>query len=63
MAGAVLALLMVSPPSDEFRSIIQPSQVSKFFQERMLPQEGWFKGRVAGAVTVSEMRDAEREVR
>jgi hypothetical protein len=63
MAGAALALLLVSPPSDEFRSIIQPSQVSKFFQERMLPQEGWFKGRVAGAVTVSEMRDAEREVR
>jgi hypothetical protein len=64
MAGALLALLLVSPPSAEFRSIIKPSQVSEFFRERMLPQNGWFKGRIAQAtVSVSEAGQSATGVR
>jgi hypothetical protein len=64
MAGALLALLLVSPPSAEFRSIIEPSQVNEFFRQRMLPQNGWFKGRTAQAeVTVSDVRQSGTDVR
>ncbi len=47
MAGAVVALLMIAPPSGEFRRIMEPSQVSHFFKERMFPQNGWFQSRMA----------------
>ncbi len=64
MAGALLALLLISPPSAEFRSIMQPSQVTEFFRERMLPQNGWFKGRTAqAAVKISEARIPGSDVR
>lgn len=64
MAGALLALLLISPPSAEFRSIMQPSRVTEFFRERMLPQNGWFTARTAhAAVTISEVRDSGNEVR
>lgn len=64
MAGALLALLLITPPSAEFRSIIEPSQVTEFFRERMLPQNGWFKGRTAQAeVTVSDAGHAGADVR
>jgi hypothetical protein len=27
---------------------MRPGQVTQFFRERMLPQNGWFKSRMAG---------------
>ncbi|MBX2806472.1 MAG: metal-dependent hydrolase [Hyphomicrobiales bacterium] len=63
MAGALIALLMISPPSAEFRSIMKPSQVTKFFYERMLPQDGWFKGRMAQAPTASDIGGVQADIR
>ncbi len=60
MAGAVVALLMVAPPSAEFRSIMRPSEVTQFFRERMLPQDGWFKARTAQAAMMREERSVYR---
>lgn len=54
MAGGLLALLLVSPPSAEFRSIMEPSQVSEFFRQRMLPQNGWFHSRIAQTAMMTE---------
>jgi len=48
MAGALVATLLVTPPSEEFRRIMQPHQVTQFFRERMFPQKGWFQSRSAG---------------
>jgi hypothetical protein len=56
MAGALVATLIVSPPSAEFRRIIQPSQVTQFFRERMFPQNGWFQSRVAQTAATPEQR-------
>ncbi len=53
MAGALVALVMVAPPSAEFRTIMEPSQVAQFFKERMFPQNGWFQSRVAKAASIS----------
>lgn len=50
MAGAVVAGLMVSPPAREFIEIIKPQQVTEFFRQRMFPQNGWFRSRMAGMV-------------
>jgi hypothetical protein len=47
MAGALIATLMIAPPSAEFRRIMEPSQVTQFFRERMFPQNGWFQSRTA----------------
>lgn len=52
MAGALCASLMISPPSAEFWSIVKPSQLSQFFRERLLPQDGWFQARMAQAATI-----------
>lgn len=46
MAGALVAILLIAPPSVEFRKIIEPSQVTQFFKERMFPQDGWFQSRL-----------------
>jgi hypothetical protein len=54
MTGALCALLIISPPSAEFLSIMKPSQVTQFFRERLLPQDGWFKARMAQAAIASE---------
>lgn len=48
MAGALLAILLIAPPSAEFRKIMEPSQVTQFFKQRMFPQDGWFQSRMAG---------------
>jgi hypothetical protein len=48
MAGALVATLLITPPSEDFRRIMRPGQVTQFFRERMLPQNGWFKSRMAG---------------
>jgi hypothetical protein len=56
MAGALLAMLMVSPPSADFRHIIRPSQVTQFFRERMLPQNGWFQSRTAETASIAHER-------
>lgn len=47
MGGALVATLLITPPSEEFRRLMQPGQVTEFFRERMFPQNGWFKGRAA----------------
>ncbi len=52
MAGALLATLLITPPSDEFRRIMKPSQVTQFFRERMFPQNGWFQSRMADVAAV-----------
>ena len=59
MAGALLAALMVTPPSAEFRHIMKPSQVAEFFRQRMFPQNGWFQGRVAEVTAASPEQRAE----
>lgn len=52
MAGALVATLLVTPPSDQFRRIMRPSVVTQFFRERMFPQNGWFQSRVANLTAV-----------
>jgi hypothetical protein len=52
MAGALVATLLVTPPSEEFRRIMQPHQVTQFFRERMFPQKGWFQSRTADMAAV-----------
>jgi hypothetical protein len=47
MGGALVATLLITPPSEEFRRIMRPAQVTQFFRERMLPQKGWFQSRSA----------------
>jgi hypothetical protein len=47
MAGALVATLLITPPSEKFRRIMRPGQVTQFFRERMLPQKGWFQSRMA----------------
>jgi len=47
MAGALVATLLITPPSEDFRRIMQPHQVTQFFRERMFPQNGWFQSRAA----------------
>lgn len=54
MAGALIATLMITPPSADFRHIMQPSQVSQFFRERMFPQNGWFQSRLADASAIPQ---------
>lgn len=58
MGGALLACLMITPPSGDFRHIMQPSQVSQFFRERMFPQNGWFQGRLASTASIPEAQRA-----
>ena len=59
MAGALIAMLLIAPPSAQFRQIMQPSQVTQFFKERMFPQNGWFRSRAANmAATASTQRTA-----
>jgi membrane-bound metal-dependent hydrolase YbcI (DUF457 family) len=52
MAGALVATLLVTPPSEEFRRIMRPGQVTQFFRERMFPQNGWFQARMADMTAV-----------
>lgn len=60
MAGALVACLMITPPSAEFRHIMQPAQVTEFFRLRMFPQNGWFQGRVVDTAAIpQEQRAAE----
>lgn len=47
MGGALVAMLLITPPSEEFRRIMKPSVVTQFFRERMFPQNGWFRSRMA----------------
>jgi hypothetical protein len=54
MAGALVATLLITPPSEEFRRLMQPAQVSEFFRERMFPQNGWFQGRSANMAGLPE---------
>jgi hypothetical protein len=54
MAGALVAALLVTPPSEEFRRIMKPSQVTQFFRERMLPQKGWFQSRSADMAAIPQ---------
>lgn len=54
MAGALIACLMIAPPSAEFREIMKPSEVSEFFRKRMLPQDGWFQSRTAATATLPQ---------
>jgi hypothetical protein len=56
LAGALIAVLMITPPSGEFRQIMNPAQVTQFFRERMFPQDGWFKSRAGLAVDLDGMR-------
>jgi hypothetical protein len=59
MAGALILVLMISPPSAEFRRIMQPAQVTQFFKQRMFPQNGWFQSRPANmAATPGPQRSA-----
>ena len=60
MAGALAATLIVSPPSADFRRIMQPSQVTQFFRERMFPQNGWFQSRIAQTAASPEQRQTRR---
>ncbi len=52
MAGALVVVLMITPPSSEFRHIMRPSQISEFFRERMFPQNGWFKSHAAATAAI-----------
>jgi hypothetical protein len=52
MAGALVATLLITPPSEAFLNIMRPAQVTQFFRERMFPQNGWFQGRVASTVSM-----------
>lgn len=54
MAGALVAILLFAPPSAEFRKIMEPSQVTEFFKERMFPQNGWFQSRILGTASVRQ---------
>ncbi|MGB0087251.1 MAG: metal-dependent hydrolase [Rhodomicrobiaceae bacterium] len=54
MAGALVAVLLITPPSAEFRHIMKPSQISEFFRERMFPQNGWFKSRAAATAAIPD---------
>ncbi|WP_088346421.1 MULTISPECIES: metal-dependent hydrolase [Rhodomicrobium] len=58
MAGALVACLMITPPSADFRHIMQPSVVSHFFRERMFPQNGWFQSRMADTASIPGERRA-----
>jgi hypothetical protein len=53
VSSAMLALAMlmmpIAPPVQEFANIMKPSQVTAFFQMRLLPQAGWFKPRLPEA--------------
>lgn len=52
MGGALVATLLITPPSEEFRRIMQPREVTQFFRERMFPQKGWFQSRTADMAAV-----------
>ena len=56
MAGALVAAFLIAPPSAEFRHLMQPSQVTQFFKERMFPQNGWFQSRMLDTASTSENR-------
>ena len=56
MAGALLVALMIAPPSADFRKIMQPSEVTEFFRQRMFPQDGWFQSRLANTASLPRDR-------
>lgn len=56
MAGALIATLLIAPPSAEFRHIMKPSQVTQFFKERMFPQNGWFQSRTLDTASAPSER-------
>jgi hypothetical protein len=58
MLGALIATLLISPPSKEFVEIMKPAQVTQFFRERMFPQNGWFQSRTANLATAREQQSA-----
>ncbi len=52
MAGALIAVLLIAPPSADFIKIMEPAQVTQFFRERMFPQHGWFQSRMASTASI-----------
>jgi hypothetical protein len=45
MLSLAVLMMPIAPPVQEFANIMKPSQVTAFFQMRLLPQNGWFKPR------------------
>jgi hypothetical protein len=45
MLSLAVLMMPIAPPVQEFANIMRPSQVTAFFQMRLLPQNGWFKPR------------------
>lgn len=47
MLGALIMVLPLTPPHQDFLAIMRPQQISQFFRERMFPQGRWFEMRAA----------------
>lgn len=58
MLGALIAVLIVSPPAKDFLQIMKPAQVAQFFRERMFPQNGWFQSRGANVAESRQQQSA-----
>lgn len=59
MAAALVAALLVSPPSRPFFEVMSTHNVSAFVSDRMLPKGGWFRSLADERVNLAPMTKAD----
>lgn len=54
MLGALIIVLPLTPPHQDFLAIMRPQEITQFFRERMFPQGRWFEMRAAETVAAHQ---------